>query len=55
MSSSIGLDEPINDAENRTMSTEEQVLQKKSGMVDTVPQLEKVAGQQGDEDSIPGP
>ena len=55
MSSGIGLDESNNDAEKRTASTEEQVLQKKSGMVDTVPQLEKVAGQQGGEDSILGP
>ena len=50
MSSSIGLDESNNAAEKRTASTEEQVLQKKSGMVDTVPQLEKVVGQQGGED-----
>ena len=55
MSSGIGLDESNNDAEKRTASTEEQVLQNKSGMVDTVPQLEKVAGQQGGEDSILGP
>ena len=55
MSSGIGLDESINDAENETASTKKQVLQKKSGMVDTMPQLGKVAGQQGGEDSILGP
>ena len=55
LSSGIALDESNNDAEKRTASTEEQVLQKKSGMVDTAPQLEKVAGQHGGEDSILGP
>ena len=55
LSSGIGLDESNNDAEKKTANTQEQVLQKKTGMVDTVPQLEKVAGQQGGEDSILGP
>ena len=55
MSSVIGLDESSNDAENGTAGTEEQVLHKKADMVDTVSQLEKVAGQRGGEGSVPGP
>ena len=55
MSSGIGLDESIKDAKEGAAGTKERVLQADSGTAEIVQQPEDVAGQQGGEDSVPGP
>ena len=55
MSSGIGLDESIKDAKEGVAGTKERVLQADSGTAETVQQPEDVAGQQGGENSVPGP
>ena len=55
MSSGIGLNESREAANKGIAGIEEQVLQAGSGTVETMQQLENVAGQQGGEDSVPGP